>query len=55
MARSKTYPWIRWDGGHTLICQRCGAVYSYTLPAPVPIVIAICNVWSKLHRFCREP
>lgn len=55
MIRGKTYPWITWDGGNGLGCQRCGDSYAYNLPAPVEIVIAICNTWSRIHRRCVEP
>jgi uncharacterized C2H2 Zn-finger protein len=47
--------WLRWDGGQTLSCERCGLIYKMRLPASLTIVTAICHAFQKDHRRCPKP
>ncbi len=54
MSRGKRRDWIRWHGGGLFSCDRCNERYEMTLPAPLPIVLAICKTFGELHAKCKK-
>lgn len=52
-APPKRRDWLRWDGGPTLLCERCGEKYEMALPASLNIVSAIAKAFAKDHHNCK--